>query len=137
MLTIGELAARTETATSALRYYEEVGLLSPTARVSGQRRYGGSVVDLIGVIKFLQECGFSLREIKRLVGTRSSARVWKDLAERKLGELDATIARATAARTAIEHALSCPRENVLECPNFWGVVRAFLGGQPLEAAHPR
>ena len=136
MLTIGELATRTGAATSALRYYEDLGLLFPARRVSDRRRYDESAVDLVGVIKFLQEVGFSLREIKRLVGTRSTAPVWRDLAERKLGELDATIARATAAKIAIEHALSCPRENVLECPNFWHVVRGFLGGKSLEDAHP-
>jgi DNA-binding transcriptional MerR regulator len=135
LLTIGELAACTGVAASALRYYEELGLLAPVRRVSGQRRYNAASVDLVGVIRFLQEVGFSLREIKRLVRSRSTARVWKELAERKVSELDATIARAAAARTAIDHALSCPRENVLECPNFWSVVRAFVGGRPLEAAH--
>ena len=39
VLTIGDLARRTGTAPSALRYYEELGLLHPATRVSGQRRY--------------------------------------------------------------------------------------------------
>ncbi len=47
-LTIGELAKRTGVATSALRYYEELGLLPAPGRVSGQRRYPESAVGLVG-----------------------------------------------------------------------------------------
>lgn len=135
LLSIGELAARTNVAPSALRYYEELGLLRPPVRMAGRRRYEPGAVDLVGVVRFLQEVGFTLREIKRLVRSRSTARVWKELAARKLDELDRTIARAQAARTAIDHALACPRPNILECPNFWTVVRGVLGGSSLEEAH--
>jgi DNA-binding transcriptional MerR regulator len=46
-LTIGELAKRTGVATSALRYYEKLGLLPAPVRVSGQRRYPESAVGLV------------------------------------------------------------------------------------------
>jgi DNA-binding transcriptional MerR regulator len=125
------LAERTGVAPSALRYWEELGLLRPTKRVSGRRRYGPSAVKEVGVILFLQELGFRLDEIKRLIRHRSSTRAWQQLARRKSEELAAQIEKAEAARVAIDHALSCPQPNILECPNFWAVVEGVLEGRSL------
>ena len=61
---------------------------------------------------------------------------WRRLARRKLAELDDQIAKAQTAREAIEHALRCPYEDILECPNFASVIAARLTGQPLHQAHP-
>jgi DNA-binding transcriptional MerR regulator len=137
-LTIGELASRTGVATSALRYWEDLGLLPAPARVSGRRRYPPSAVTQVGVILLLQDCGFTLRDLKALIASGSLAvDSWQDLAKRKLAELDERIAQATAARTAIAHSLHCPHEDLLECPSFTAVVTARLAGTPLlEQAHP-
>jgi DNA-binding transcriptional MerR regulator len=72
-LTIGELAKRTGVATSALRYYEELGLIPAPVRVSGQRRYPNSAVGLVGMILLLRDVGFSLRESKAFLGSRTPA----------------------------------------------------------------
>lgn len=135
LMTIGELAARTGVAASALRYYEQLGLVLPARRESGQRRYAPSAVELVGVVLFLQEVGFSLREIRRLICSRSSERLWRELATQKLTELEGQITRARAAHQAIEHSMTCPSENVLDCPNFWTVVRGVLVGKTLCEAH--
>jgi DNA-binding transcriptional MerR regulator len=136
-LTIGELANRTGVATSALRYWEELGLLPAPVRVSGQRRYPQSAVELVGVILLLRDVGFTLRELKALIAARSSAiDGWRELAQRKLTELDQRIAQAQAARIAIAHALACPHEDILECPNLGSVIAARLAGSSLEEAHP-
>ncbi|XVQ06252.1 MerR family transcriptional regulator [Spirillospora sp. CA-255316] len=136
-LTIGELANRTGVATSALRYWEELGLLPVPARVSGQRRYPPSVVQRVGVVLLLRDVGFTLREVKAFIASRPSAGDdRRKLHERKLAELDRRIAQAQAARNAIAHGLACPHEDILECPNFAGVVAARLAGSSLEEAHP-
>jgi DNA-binding transcriptional MerR regulator len=83
LLSIGELSSRTGVATSALRYYEEIGLVRPVKRVSQQRRYNEPAVD-IGVVLLLRDVGFTLAEVKTMT---SSKRVWTGLAKRKLGEL--------------------------------------------------
>lgn len=133
VLTIGELAVKAGVATSALRYYEELGLLPAPARIAGQRRYPESAVGLVGAILLLSEVGFTLAEQKALMASGG----WRRLARGKVAELDARIARAQAARDVIEHALRCPHENVVECPNFARTVAARLAGLPLdEAAHP-
>ncbi|GAA4514469.1 MerR family transcriptional regulator [Actinoallomurus oryzae] len=135
-LTIGELASRTGVATSALRYWEELGLLPAPERVSGQRRYPPSAAGLVGVVLALRNVGFTLREVKAFVASRSPAGDgWRELYERKLTELDQRIAQAQAARTAIAHGLACPHENISECPNFARGVAAILAGSSLEEAH--
>jgi DNA-binding transcriptional MerR regulator len=135
-LTIGELARRTGVATSALRYWEELGLLPAPERVSGQRRYPQSIVDKVGEILLLRDVGFTLRELKALVAARSSGvEDWRELHQRKLVELDHRLAQIQAARTAIAHALACPHNDVHECPNFGRIVAARLAGATLEQAH--
>jgi DNA-binding transcriptional MerR regulator len=135
-LTIGELAHRAGVATSALRYWEELGLLPAPSRVSGQRRYPQTAVAQVGAILFLRDVGFTLREIDALVASRSSALGdWRDLARRKLTELDQRIAQAQAARTVIAHGLGCPHDDLLECPKFASVVAARMAGLSLEEAH--
>ena len=131
-LTIGELAERTGVATSALRYYGELGLLRPAARVSGQRRYADSAVAVVGVILFLRDVGFTLQEVNRLMDSRArSPRAWHELAHKKVEQLSRQIADAEMARVAIEHALGCPQDDILECPNFWATVGARLDGGEL------
>jgi DNA-binding transcriptional MerR regulator len=135
-LTIGELARRTGAAPSALRYYEEIGLLAPPARVSGRRRYGPEAIDVVGAILFLADVGFTLAEIQQLMAARATdSNSWRELVRRKLTELDERIAEAQAARVAVEHALACPRDDIVTCPNFQEAVRLRLAGKPLQDAH--
>ncbi|MEV0385699.1 MerR family transcriptional regulator [Nonomuraea sp. NPDC050643] len=137
-LTIGELATRTGVATSALRYWEELGLFPAPARISGQRRYPPSAVELVGVVVLLREVGFTLREIKAFIASRSPAGDgWRELYQRKLTELDQRIAQAQVARTVIAHGLACPHQDIFECANFTGGVAALLAGSSLEEAHER
>ena len=63
MLTIGDLSERTGVATSALRYYDELGLVRPTAREGGQRRCGEDAVRQVGIVLLLRELDFTLAEI--------------------------------------------------------------------------
>ena len=136
-LTIGELATRTGVATSALRYYEDLGLMPAPVRISGQRRYPKSAVELVGAILLLRDVGFSLNESKAFLTSRADAvDGWRKLAQRKLAELDEQIAKSQAAREAITHALQrCPHEDIATCPNFASLVSARLAGKPLEEAH--
>jgi len=94
LLTIGELARRAGVAPSALRYYQELGLLPTPARIAGQRRYPESAVGLVGIILLLRDVGFSLAEQQAFMASRAVALDdWQRLARRKLAELDDQIAR--------------------------------------------
>ncbi|TDD66660.1 MerR family transcriptional regulator [Actinomadura darangshiensis] len=135
-MTIGELARRGGVATSALRYWEDIGLLPAPARVSGRRRYPESAVALVGAILLLGDAGFTLAEQKTLLAARGNPDEWRRLARRKQAELDEQIAKAQAARDAIEHGMRCPHEDVMDCPNFVGLLTARLAGRSLQEAHP-
>jgi len=118
MLTIGEVADAAGVRTSALRFYEDAGLLAPTARVSGQRRYDESAVGRLTVIRFCQRLGFTLREIRELLtpprGTWQKQR-WRDLVDDKLEELDGVVARVETMRTILELSRDCDCVDLEEC----------------------
>ena len=76
----------------------------------------------------------SLAEQKALMASRAGAPGWRQLAQRKLAELDEQIARAQAAREAIRHGLRCPHEDITRCPNFNAGITARLA-QPLSRSH--
>lgn len=124
---IGELARRARIATSALRYYERVGLLSPVGRAGRRRHYTESSVERIALIRLCQDAGFTLAEIRRLVAAWGRGdRDWKQLAERKIADLDARIADAQRARDLVEHALECPHRDLISCPRFRSALQARL-----------
>ena len=127
LLPIGELARRTGVATSALRYYERIGLLSPAARTGQRRHYTSSSAERVALIRLYQDAGFTLDEIGRMLAAKSQGRRgWGDLAERKMAELDARIADAQRAKKLIQHALDCPHTDLLTCPNFRSALDAHL-----------
>ena len=129
LVPIGELARRTGVATSALRYYERIGLLAPVGRAGGKRQYTASSAERVALIRLYRDAGFTLAEVgglltARIQGRRGSGR----LAERKIAELDARIEEAQRAKTLIEHALECPHPDLLSCPRFRSVLQAHLAG---------
>ena len=127
LVPIGELARRTGVATSALRYYERIGLLSPAERVGQRRHYSPSNAERVALIRLCQDAGFTLAEIGRLLAAWSrGGRAWGHLGERKIVELDARIADAQRAKKLITHGLECPHRDLLACPNFRSALEAHL-----------
>src|SRR5262244_4595106 len=101
---IGELSRQAGLATSALRYYERIGLLAPDSRVSGRRYYGPASAERIALIGLCQDAGFTLAEVRAFVAAGSRRHPsWRRLMEAKLLELEASIARAKRAKALIEH----------------------------------
>jgi DNA-binding transcriptional MerR regulator len=127
LVPIGELARRTGVATSALRYYERIGLLSPAERAGQRRHYPPATAERVALIRLYQDAGFTLAEIRRLLAARSRARrAWDRLAEHKITELDARIADARRAKKLIKHALQCPHRDHLDCPRFRSALEAHV-----------
>jgi len=110
-LSIGAVARQAGIRASALRYYESVGLLPAPRRVNGRRRYDAAILPRIGLIQRAQQLGLTLREIRDLCAGLDNAvplsRLWHTLAERKLPEMDAQLARITATRRILEKGLEC------------------------------
>jgi DNA-binding transcriptional MerR regulator len=135
LLSIGELAERTGVPTTALRYYDELGLVRPAARSAGQRRYAASAVADVGVILFFREVGFSLAEIGRLIGGNGPTR--RKIIDHKVAELAAQQHRIEVARAALEHGRRCPAGEPMKCPRFWSIIEGQLRGLSLEESHTR
>src|SRR5687768_3432072 len=128
-LTIGEVARRTGVAASALRYYEDAGLLPPPRRVGGRRRYDPEVLRRVEVLRCAQQAGFTLAEIRTLfhgfgADTPLGER-WNALAHAKLRELDALIARAEQMKRAILAGMECGCVRLEDCV-LAGEGNAFL-----------
>jgi MerR family transcriptional regulator, redox-sensitive transcriptional activator SoxR len=113
---IGELARRSGLNASAIRYYEKVGLLAPPHRAGGQRRYPDEALHRVLLICFASQMGFTLTEIKVfLTGLRDNAPVgrrWRNLARRKIKEVERTIDRSLRLKSLLEHLLRC------HCPSL-------------------
>ncbi|WP_410585806.1 MerR family transcriptional regulator [Amycolatopsis sp. lyj-108] len=134
-LSIGDLSERTGVPTSALRYYDELGLVRPTAREAGRRRYAESAVRDVSAILFFREIGFSLAEIGRfLTGERQGRR---EMIDHKLAELIEQQHRIEVARTALEHGRKCPAVDPMKCTRFWAILEGRQRGLSLEESHSR
>lgn len=119
MLTIGEVARSAGMRTSAIRYYEDAGLLPPPKRVSGQRRYEQGVLAKLALIRGAQRAGFTIAELRALLhgfpeDTAPPGR-WQMLAGRKLAEVDALIEQLQGTRRVLEQALLCHCASLDEC----------------------
>ena len=98
-LTIGEVAARSGVATSALRFYEDQGLIRAQRTDSGHRRYPRTVIRLVAFIVFAQKVGLSLGEVRtelaKLPNNRAPERAdwarlsvnWKKRIQQRIAEL--------------------------------------------------
>jgi MerR family redox-sensitive transcriptional activator SoxR len=119
-LRIGEIAAQAGVRVSLLRYYEEVGLLAPAERVNGQRRYDASALRRLEVIDVAQRAGLTLQEIRELVehGNDPMSDRLRELAERRLPEIDALIERAARVRAWLADATRCGCDSLDDCALF-------------------
>jgi MerR family transcriptional regulator, redox-sensitive transcriptional activator SoxR len=119
-LRIGEIARSAGVRKSLIRYYERLGLIPEAPRVSGQRRYDASVLRRLTVIDIAQRAGLSLDEIRELleIGTDPLSPRLRSLAERRLPEIEALIARAEQVRAWLQTATSCECRTIDECGLF-------------------
>jgi len=119
MLSIGEVADKSGTTTSALRYYEQIGLLQPPQRMSGKRVYEDEVLGRIDTIKLAQSAGFQIQEIKQLLDGFDSqvapSERWKLIALRKQEELEAKIQHLTRMKTILANSVNCDCLSWEEC----------------------
>jgi MerR family transcriptional regulator, redox-sensitive transcriptional activator SoxR len=113
LIGISEVARTTGLQSSALRYYERAGLISPAGRAGGRRQYDPSVLHRLAAIALLQEAGFTIAEVRQALGAEND--VWRTLARQKLGELDAHMARVASAKELLVSALRCDCSGLDTC----------------------
>ena len=122
LLTIGAVAKLAGKSASAIRYYEQIGLLPEPARAAGRRRYGQATVRTLAVIETAQRAGLALDEIKALLsaapGDPAAIERLREVASRKLPEIVALIERTELVRDWLECAVRCECPDLDQCPLF-------------------
>ena len=118
--TISEVARQVGVQPSAIRYYEQIGLLPPSRRVSGQRRYDSTMLYRLAVIQRARQLGFTLDEIRQLFfGVHSAARAserWQQLSRRKMAELDDLMDGIESVRRLLQKMMkNCRCETLEQC----------------------
>jgi MerR family redox-sensitive transcriptional activator SoxR len=110
-MTIGQVSKETGLAASAIRFYEQAGLLPKPTRIGGRRMYDSSILERLAVIERAKACGFSLTETRQLFyGFRESAppsERWRTLARRKLAELEDLERKIAATRELLQRTCAC------------------------------
>jgi MerR family redox-sensitive transcriptional activator SoxR len=111
-LTVGEVAARSGVAVSALRFYESKGLLRSVRTRGNQRRYPREALRLVSIIKVAQRLGIPLASIREALqslppGRTPTAADWRRLSGGWKSELDERIARLTRLRQQLDQCIGC------------------------------
>lgn len=131
LISIGEAARRLGLNTSALRYYDEIGLVRPASRRGGRRMYGAAELRRLAFVHIAARLGLSL-DTAGAVLDESSER-WRASVRGQIGMLDEMIVRAQGARYFLTHALDCPAEHpTRECPYLIGLLDRLVAGTTFE-----
>lgn len=134
-MTIGEVAQMVGLKTSTIRYYESIGVLPEPERDSGRRRYTEQTVRQLQVIGIAKRAGFSLSEARLLLSAGGegppACEQLRELANRKLPEVDAFIVRAQSMREWLSVASGCGCKTLEVCALFDASAEALASAGPV------
>lgn len=128
LLDIGDVARQSGVPASALRFYEEKGLIASAARRGLRRQFHADVLDRLALIALGQAAGFSLEEIGAMLAGEGGVQIDRAKLANKADELDCAIRRLTAMRDGLRHAAACPAPSHMACPTFRRILRAAAAG---------
>ena len=116
---VGEIAHQAGVAVSTIHYYEQIGLLPPSKRVNGRRRYDVTILKKLAVIRLAQKAGLRIAEIQTLVhdfpaDTPPSER-WQSIAPQKIRELDELLVEIQARKALLEQTQACRCPSLDDC----------------------
>src|SRR6476469_5058258 len=111
-LSIGQVAERTGAATSALRYWEDLGLITSVRTTGNQRRYERATIRRVSFIRAAQRVGLSLDEVAAALAPLPDARTptatdWARLSLAGRGRLDEQIRRIEKLRDQLDSCIGC------------------------------
>ena len=146
-LPIGELARRTGIAVSAIRYYEEQGLIAPGRNAGGQRRFLRSDIRRLSFVLIAQQFGFTLPQIREVLDKLPNGRTpnkadWTRIGETFRAELDRKIETLTELRHRLDKCVGCGCLSLTDCTLYNPQDRAakkgtgpryLMGDKPEEA----
>jgi MerR family redox-sensitive transcriptional activator SoxR len=119
-LTVGEVAARSGVAVSAIHFYEAKGLISSRRNMGNQRRYARDVLRRVAVIKVAQRSGIPLASIAAALASLPQGRTptikdWERLSAGWRAELDERIAKMMQLRDQLDQCIGCGCLSIEHC----------------------
>jgi len=121
---IAEVARRSGVPSSALRFYEERGLIASIGRRGLRRVFDSDILERLALISLGQSSGFTLDEIARMFAPDDSPHIDREMLLARADELDRTIHQLTRMRDGLRHAAACPAPSHRECPTFRRLLKA-------------
>ncbi len=133
MLSIGDVAKRAGVAASALRFYEQQGLLTSLRSSGGQRQYKRDVLRRVAFIRAAQVAGLNLQQIKAALDSLPEQRTptredWQQLSCNWQSMLDERIAALTALREQLSSCIGCGCLSLQTCALYNPDDKAGLRG---------
>jgi DNA-binding transcriptional MerR regulator len=128
-LDIAEVAHRSGVPASALRFYEEKGLIASIGRRRARRVFDANVLERLALISLGRASGFSLDEIALMFAADGRPRIERAALLAKARDLDRTIQRLATMRDGLRHAAACRAPTHMECPHFRRIVRIAGAGR--------
>ncbi|WP_024802826.1 MerR family transcriptional regulator [Nocardia sp. BMG51109] len=131
LIPIGRAAATLGMSASALRYYDERGLVRPSTRSGGKRMYDSEQLRRLAFIKLAQSLGLPLDTAAAVLDAPGPE--WRARIDQQIIALDEVISRAKTAQHFLSHARGCPTEHpAQECPTMMAGLDQLLAGTPVE-----
>ncbi|WP_194818027.1 MerR family transcriptional regulator [Nocardia sp. XZ_19_385] len=118
LLDIAEVADHSGLAASALRYYEQQGLISSAGRNGLRRTYTADVVPRLTLINCARRAGFTIAEIQAFLRATPDDTDLRTQLATKAREVEEDIARLIRMRDGLNHAATCTHSRLVECPEF-------------------
>jgi len=130
-ISIGEAAARLQMTPSALRYYDERGLVRPQGRRGSTRMYGTEELRRLAFIKIFHQLGVPLETAAAVLDAPSPQ--WREIVREQIAQLDQVIAQAQGAQLFLTHALGCPTDHpARECATMTGALDRLVNGMTVD-----
>ena len=130
LLDIGTLSAKAGIPPSALRYYEEIGLIRSAARHGLRRQFPPETLLQLRLIALSKAAGFSQAEIAGMLGRNGTTDLPRGVLHERADQIAAQIADLTTLRDTLRHIADCPAPHHLECPKFRQLLMHGLAPEP-------
>ncbi len=139
LVPIDEVARRLGLRASAIRYYEQRGLLSPASRQAGRRWYGPAGIRRLAIIRHWQKAGrMSLEEIADILAGPAATRRWAHVVEDRIEALRMQIEQMEAARSFLQHVLEFHPDAAPDgCGHYEALIQQPHGSHDHPSGTPR
>lgn len=130
LLDIGEIVDQTGIKPSALRYYEEIGLIQSVTRHGLRRQFEPQTITRLSLITLAKAGGFSLTEIAGMFSEDGQLQIPRDDVRARADAINQQIKQLTSLRDILYHVADCPAPSHMECPSFLRMLKVSSKRKP-------